>query len=527
MSRTAAPYEPTVGVRLADLLVALSGVADLGMGQPQGSAVRVCFLATALARSMRLTHREVRDVYFAALLQHIGCTAYSHESARLFADETSVKRATLATNFNDVRDILFGYLPAITRGAPAGERATTLRSALLHSRSVTDSYSLSGCEVSAAIARRLGLGRGVEDALLHVFEWWNGKGRPGRLRGDEISVATRVTHVAGYAVLFDRLGGPEAATAAVAQRSRGYLDPHIAAHFCAHAPALLAEAAAVDVMAALPSLEPTPHMVVGEARLDDVLRTFGDVVDLKAPHFHGHSDECATLAEGAAKRLGLSPTDVVAARRAAFVHDVGNVAIANGIWEREQPLRSDEAQQVHLHPYYSEQILCRSAALAALAPIVGAHHERIDGSGYFRRSTGATLPMVARILSTADAFQAMTQPRPHRAARPPDRVAAELRAEVRAGAFDGDAAEAVLSVAGHPAAPMRRDWPAGLSDRQVEVLRLVADGLSNKQIAARLFITPRTAESHVQGVYQKIGVSSRAAAAMFAMEHHLLAPKVW
>jgi HD-GYP domain-containing protein (c-di-GMP phosphodiesterase class II) len=514
-------------LRLAELLVGLSGVTDLGMGQPQGSAVRVCYLATALARSMDLPEPDVADVYYAALLQHIGCTAYSHESARLFADETSVKRATLVTNFNDVRDILFGYLPAITRDAPAGARGQTLRSALLHSRAITDSYSRSGCEVGANIARRLDLSDGVQQSLLHVFEWWNGKGRPGRLRGEQISLATRVTHVAGYAVLFDRLGGVDAAMAAVADRSGGYLDPSIAEHFRSHAGGLLAELASTDVLAILTEVEGTPHLTVSDARLDEVLRTFGDVVDLKAPYFHGHSPEVASLAEGAATKLGLSDVDVTAARRAGLVHDLGRVAVANGVWERAGPLRSEEWAQVRLHPYHSEQILQRAEPLRHLASVVGAHHERIDGSGYYRRATAASLPMVARVLAAADAYQAMTQPRPHRPALGPERSADESRAAAWAHALDPDAVEAVLAVAGHRPARVRRAWPAGLSDRQVEVLRLVAEGLSNREIAARLFVTPRTAEHHVQDVYGKIGVSSRAAAALFAMEHHLLGPKDW
>lgn len=516
-----------VDLRLAEILVGLSGVTDLGMGQPQGSALSVCFLATALARSLNLPDPDVSDVYYAAMLQHIGCTAYSHESARLFADETSVKRATLVTNFNDVRDILFGYLPAITRGAPAGARSQTLRSALLHSRSITDSYSRSGCEVGAGIARRLGLSDGVQQSLLHVFEWWNGKGRPRKLKGDEISLATRVTHVSGYAVLFDRLGGVDAAMAAVSDRSGGYLDPSMAEHFCRRAPELLGELVSVDVLDALPGVEPGPHVTVPEWRLDEVLRTFGDVVDLKAPDFHGHASEVAALAEGAARKLGLAEDEAITARRAGLVHDLGRVAVANGVWERAGPLRTEEWGQVHLHPYHSEQILQRAEPLAHLAAIAGAHHERIDGSGYYRRATASSLPMVARVLGAADAYQAMTQARPHRPAHGPERSATELRSAVRAGAFDGDSVEAVLDVAGHPPVRVRRAWPSGLSDRQVEVLRLVADGLSNRDIAGRLFITPRTAEHHVQDVYQKIGVSSRAAAALFAMEHHLLGPKDW
>jgi HD-GYP domain-containing protein (c-di-GMP phosphodiesterase class II) len=526
-ARPAPSKEQLVDLRLADLLVGLSGVTDLGMGQPQGSAVRVCFLATALARSMDLPDSDVRDVYYAALLQHIGCTAYSHESARLFADETSVKQATLVTNFNDVRDILFGYLPAITRDAPAGARAQTLRSALLHARSITDSYSLSGCEVGAGIARRLNLSAGVQQALLHVFEWWNGKGRPRKLRGDDISLATRVTHVAGYAVLFQRLGGVDAAVAAVDDRSGGYLDPAMVAHFRAHATQLLGELDATDVLEVLPQTEPAPHLVVADSQVDEVLRTFGDVIDLKAPCFHGHSTEVATLAAGAARTLGLSEADAAAARRAGLVHDLGRVAIANGVWERDGALRSDEWGQVHLHPYYSEQILRKAKPLADLASLAGAHHERIDGSGYYRRANASSLPMVARIVAAADCYQAMTQLRPHRPAHSAERSAAELQSAARDGALDNDAVEAVLTIAGHPPARVRRQWPAGLSDRQVEVLRLMAEGLSNQQIAARLFITPRTAEHHVQDAYQKIGVSSRAAAALFAMEHDLLRPKDW
>ena len=513
---------PAQRARLADLLVGLSSVTDLGMGQPEGSAVRVCYLATALARSLNLSDSMVRDVFYAAQLQHIGCTAYSHESARLFADETSVKRATLGTNFNDVRDILFGYLPAITREASAGTRRKTLTSALLHSRAITDGYTRSGCEVGAGIARRLRLSDGVQQSLLHVFEWWNGKGSPGGLRGDDISLPTRITHVAGYAVLFARLGGPEAAVAAVKDRTGGYLDPAIADHFCGDARRLLEELDSTDILAALPRLEPEPRLEVHETRLDEVLRTFGDVVDLKSPSFHGHSWGVATLADGAAAHLGLPSADVSAVRRSGLVHDLGRVAVPSSIWERPGPLRSEEWEQVRLHPYYSERIVGRADPLAHLAPIVGAHHERIDGSGYYRRATAVSLPMSARVLAAADVYQAMTQPRTHRAALDVDRCASELRLAVTAGALDGDAVEAVLTVAGHAPVRLRREWPAGLSDRQVEVLRLVAEGLSNREIGQRLSVTSRTAEHHVQDVYGKIGVSSRAAAALFAMEHHLL-----
>jgi DNA-binding NarL/FixJ family response regulator len=169
----------------------------------------------------------------------------------------------------------------------------------------------------------------------------------------------------------------------------------------------------------------------------------------------------------------------------------------------------------------------RSATIAPLAPIAGAHHERLNGNGYYRGSASAALSMPARVVAVADAYAAMIEPRPHRVAFDPARAAEELRASARGGLFDPDVVEAVREVAGHRPEKVRRKWPMELSDRQVEVLRLVADGLSNRAIAGRLQISPRTAEHHVQDVYAKIGVSSRAAAALFAMEHDLLGPKDW
>jgi HD-GYP domain-containing protein (c-di-GMP phosphodiesterase class II)/DNA-binding CsgD family transcriptional regulator len=267
-------------------------------------------------------------------------------------------------------------------------------------------------------------------------------------------------------------------------------------------------------------------LTVSDGRLDEVLRAFGDVVDLKAPYFHGHASGTADLCEQLAAKLGFSDRDSVAVRRAALVHDLGRAGIANGIWERDGALRAEDWGQVKLHPYHSEQVLETSRALAAVAPIAGAHHERLDGSGYYRRLNANALPMTARALAAASAFQAMIQPRPHRAALPVDVAAEELRAGAKQGMLDVDAVEAVLGAAGRPGR-VRRKWPVGLTDRQVEVLRLVASGLSNRDVAARLQVSTRTAEHHIQDVYMRIGLSSRAAAALFAMEHHLLEPKDW
>ena len=155
-----------------------------------------------------------------------------------------------------------------------------------------------------------------------------------------------------------------------------------------------------------------------------------------------------------------------------------------------------------------------------MAVIAGMHHERQEGSGYFRASRD--LPSAVRLLCAADAYQAMTQERPHRRALAPDAAARTLEAEAQAGRLDADAVRAVLAVAGHTVVRARAGRPAGLSAREIEVLRLIATGASYRDVAQALVISPRTAAHHVQHIYDKIGVSTRAGAAMFAMEHELL-----
>jgi DNA-binding NarL/FixJ family response regulator len=128
------------------------------------------------------------------------------------------------------------------------------------------------------------------------------------------------------------------------------------------------------------------------------------------------------------------------------------------------------------------------------------------------------------VLAAADAFHAMGESRAHRVALEPAAAADALEREARAGKLDAEAVAAVLAAAGErrSAAVVQRDWPAGLTAREVEVLRLIARGSSNRAAAEELGLSPKTVGHHVQHVYAKIGVSTRAGAAVFAMEHDLL-----
>jgi putative nucleotidyltransferase with HDIG domain len=510
-------------LRLADLLAALSVVADLGHGQPPDDAMRACLLATRLAHLLGRGGTECADVYYATLLRYVGCTAYAHEEAALFGgDEIEARAAAGVVDLGVPREALSFWLSGVARGRPPLQRARIIAAGLPRARHLVKEMARANCEVGAGMARRLGLGPAVQEALRQVYERWDGRGEPRGLAGEQLALPLRVAQVAAQALIFYGVGGSEAAMTAIRRRAGSALDPAIVAVFLQHGAALLAEVAAADAWAAVVDAEPEPCRTIVDAHLDDVARAFADMVDLKLPFTRGHSTGVAELAEAAARGLGLSGADVVIARRAGLLHDLGRLSVPNGIWERPGPLSETDWERVRLHPYHTERILARSVALAPLARPAGMHHERQDGSGYHRQAMGAGIPLTSRLLAAADTYQAMTQERPHRPAATPDAAGAQLRAEAARGQLDGEAVRAVLAAAGHHPARGRTSWPAGLSDREVEVLRLIARGASYKGVARHLVISPRTAAHHVQHIYDKIGVSTRAAAAMYAMEHDLL-----
>jgi HD-GYP domain-containing protein (c-di-GMP phosphodiesterase class II) len=509
--------------RLSDLLVALSGVTDLGMGQPPETAARCCWLATRLAVEAEVGGRIASDVYYTTLLQHIGCTAYAHETASLFGGDDIALRAEGANADNaDLREFIGFLVLGIGRGAPLPVRLRAVLAAVRLGASFDEALSRANCEVARDVVNRIGLGPGVQAGLAHIYERWDGKGAIHKIGKADVALAARFAHVADQAVRLHRLGGTDFALEAIRGRSGGWLDPEIADLFLQRGGHLLAELDVVDPVVAAIDAEPEPRFRVADDRIDQVARAFGDMVDVKSPYTHGHSTAVSRLAEAAAKELGLLPVEVLAIRRAGFLHDLGHAGVPNGIWDKPGPLTSAELESVRLHPYYAQRIVARSEVLASLAPMVGMHHERLDGTGYPHGVSGQAIPVGARVIAVANIYQVMTEDRPHRLAHPTDAAAEQLRIEAAEGRLDHDAVNAVLSVAGHGRHAHRRAWPAGLTDREVGVLNLAARGLSAKEIGAALSISPKTAGHHIQHIYAKIGVSTRAGAAMFAMEHDLV-----
>jgi HD-GYP domain-containing protein (c-di-GMP phosphodiesterase class II) len=267
--------------------------------------------------------------------------------------------------------------------------------------------------------------------------------------------------------------------------------------------------------------EPALAVVLSADRFDGALEAIANFVDLKSPYFLGHARAVADLAAAAAEQSGLAEAQVRTLRRAGLVHGFGRLGVSNSIWDKPGPLGAGEWERVRLHPHVTERMLRQSEALAPLGAVAVQLRERLDGSGYPRVLQGAAISQSGRILGAADTYQAMLEPRAYRPPLAPDEAAAELRSEAKAGRLDADTVEAVLGAAGHRVS-RRREGPAGLTEREVEVLRLLARGLSNKDIAQRLVISPKTVGNHVEHIYAKIDASTRAAAGLFAMRHGLL-----
>jgi HD-GYP domain-containing protein (c-di-GMP phosphodiesterase class II) len=510
-----------VAVRLADLLAGLSRLADLGYGLQAGEAVRSSALGAALARSLDLPEDDVRACLYTALLLHVGCTGFAHETSQMAGDEMTWNAAAELTNLTDPRDVLTTFLPLVMRGRrPLAQVQLAVRT-VTRGRRFGLAFATASCEVGRDAARRLRLPTEVQHSIYRSHEWWNGKGAPDGLAGEDIPMPARIAQVTAAAALFHGIGGVDLVVRALRERAGGMLDPHLADHFAERAGRLLGQLDEADPRELMLAAEPPPAVTIPDPLLVDVAAVFGDITDLKSPYTHGHSAGVGALAREAGRLLRLDRADVHDLEIAGFLHDAGRVAISNAVWEKPGSLSTDEWEQVRLHPYHSERILSGSERLSAVVRIVGHHHERGDGSGYHRGTSSADLPMTCRILGVADAYQAMTQRRAHRPALATEQAEAQLTAEARRGLHDPDAVSAVLAAAGHDAV-VRRELPAGLTDREVEVLELVARGCTNPQIAKRLVVSRRTAEQHVQNIYRKIGVSSRAAAALFAMEHRLL-----
>jgi HD-GYP domain-containing protein (c-di-GMP phosphodiesterase class II) len=504
----------------AELLAALSVAVDLGLGQPAEHMLRSAVIATRVADRLGLSREERDCAYYATLIMWIGCHADSHEYAQWFGDDIAVRHDSYLVDWSGLPYLRF-LMGNVAKGRPLLHRINAMAALVANARGQISRMIHSHCASASLLAERLGVDGAVRDVLAYTFERFDGGGLPRGAAGDAIPIAMRVAQLADMVEVHQRTYGVEGAVAMARSRRGGQFDPAVVDAFIADAADILAGPPVGDAWAA--ALREAPdrgeHLTADE--LDALLVALGDFVDLKCPFTLGHSQAVARLAASAAIVAGCSADTVTTVRRAAHVHDVGRIGISNQIWSKPGPLTSAEAERVRLHPYLTVRILSRVGGLKSIADLAGNHHERLDGSGYPRGLACSALGMPDRILAAAVHYQSACEPRPYR----PEQTAAEaerrLRNGVRAGGLDGVAVEAVLQAAGH-VSERRAARPDGLTPRELEVLGLVARGVSNRDIATKLVISEKTARNHVERIYAKIGASNRIGASMYALEHGLV-----
>jgi HD-GYP domain-containing protein (c-di-GMP phosphodiesterase class II) len=508
-------------VRAAEVIAALSLATDLGIGVPLEHGLQSTLLAMRLGELLGVDSDTASQTYYACLLFYVGCTADAEVAAETFGDDDALTTYALPARFGSRPEMMAGIMLAVaTSGSPAPVRAMQIVRGMPRAAREFKGHITAFCEVAQMLTDRLGLPASMQGLFAYLVERWDGKGLPSRARGEEIPLPVRIASVARDAAFQRMLGGPELAARVVRRRAGGAFDPAVAIPLADAATELLV----VDDGSAWEetlACEPGQRLTLEGWAIDRALGAMGDFADLASPYLIGHSAGVAQLATAAAQQCRLQDAELVQVRRGALVHDLGRVAVPARIWQKAAPLTPDDWELVRLHAYHGERVLTRSAFLAALASVASFHHERLDGSGYHRGVAVAAITPPARLIAAADAYHAMTEPRPHRAALSPGQAAETLGREAGAGRLDPDAVTAVLEVAGQHVPRMER--PAGLTEREAQVVALLARGLQTKQVARRLGISAKTADHHVQNAYAKIGVSTRAAAALFAMQHGLTA----
>jgi HD-GYP domain-containing protein (c-di-GMP phosphodiesterase class II) len=506
-------------VSRTELLAALSVAIDLGLGQPMEHMLRSAVMGMRLAERLGLAEDERATAFYTGLVMWIGCHADSHEYTHWFGDDIGVRHDSYFVDWSGAPYTRF-LLRNVGRGSSLPKRAGVAAKLFLDARGNLGNLVRSHCQSASLLAEDLGLGVDVGKALPYAYERWDGSGLPTGAVGSEIPVAMRVSQIADLASVYYRAFGWEKAAAAVRERSGGQFDPTIVAEFETAAQELLGETE--DAWEAAIRLAPDSGDPMSDPGLDALLQAMGDFVDLKCPFTLGHSRAVAELAGDAARCAGLPQDEADILRRAGYVHDLGRIGVSNQVWEKRGALSAAERERVQIHPYLTGRILARVGGLGTIRDAAVNHHERLDGSGYPNGLMGEDLSVRDRLLAAAESYRSWLEPRPYREALDETSAAGQLRGQAVRGSFDAAAVEAVLEAAGHR--PSRRPArPAGLTEREAEVLIQVAHGRSNREIAAALHISEKTARNHVEHIYAKIGVSNRIGASLYATRNGLTA----
>jgi putative nucleotidyltransferase with HDIG domain len=420
-------------IRIANVIAALSYALDLAEGQPEGHAVRTCFIGMRLARELRLEAADCAALFYALLLKDIGGTAVSSKICCLFgADDRAVKRGLKTADWSNLSNtVQFVSRHVIPEGSPF-QRAVRTAVVALEGPNGPSRIIRARCEFGARVVRQLGFGEATASSIRNIDERWDGRGHPAALRGKEIPLLARIAGLSQMIDIFSTAGGPAAAIGMAGERCGTWFDPQVVESFLS----LTGDGqfwdrlASPGLFADVVSLEPDELALTGSpAALDRIARAFAEVTDAKSPWTFRHSEGVARIAVGMANVLGLSDEAVARVYRAGLLHDIGKLAVSNLILDKPGHLTSEQYGELRRHPEQTLKILERTPALADLAELAATHHERLDGRGYHRGIRAGELPIESRLLAVADISEALAAKRPYRDAMTRERVEEVLMKE--------------------------------------------------------------------------------------------------
>jgi putative nucleotidyltransferase with HDIG domain len=443
-------------VRRSEIISALSYALDLTEGQPMGHSARTCILGMRIAKQIGMPLAQQGDLYYALLLKDAGC---SSNSSRLFhiinADDIRAKGDLKTTDWTRVGwESLHYALTHVATGLPFLERMRKLVSVATTQQVDSKALVQIRCDRGAAIARKMSFSLPVAAAIYSLDEHWNGGGYPDGLSGVNIPLYSRIANLAQTLDVFLVNRGPEDAIEAIRKRSGRWFDPDLvqAARSLAKTGALWTSLDSVEVLKEVVAMEPEDQQTLAsDEAIENICLAFADVIDSKSPFTYRHSNGVAGAAVAIGRQLGMNASELTFLRRAALLHDIGKLSVPNSILEKPGKLTTQEWDIVKKHPYYTLEILRRIPGLENMSDVAAAHHEKLDGSGYFRSWTAEQLSIPARILVVADIYDALSAQRPYRDAMPLEEVFSVMRKDAPL-ALDADCLEALISFQDQPGA---------------------------------------------------------------------------
>lgn len=421
----------------ASILGALSKALDLVEGQPKGHALRTAKLALRIAEEMGLTQEQKDDLYFAAVLKDSGCSNNAVRIQKMFGgDEFLAKNKVKLIDWTNSVESLKFAIAQTEAGNSIGAKLRRLASNLGHPTKVMDEVTEARCTRGAFIANMLGLDPLVAEAIQSLDEHWDGHGSPYKLKGESICIHARILCFAQTFEVFFQSLGIEAAYEMAADRSGRWFDPVIVSACNALRNEHEFWATFDDVQPLEAWAEEHFHAAM-PTDLDAICRAFAMIIDAKSSFTSQHSSRVASYACKIGAHLGLAPDQIKLLERSGMLHDIGKLGISTGILEKPGRLEPSEFEQIKLHPKFSDQVLRPIPTFGPIAEIASAHHERLDGKGYWRGLSGSEISIEARIMTVADVLDALTAKRPYRDAMPYEKVR-EIMFQDSGSAFDPD-----------------------------------------------------------------------------------------